>query len=164
MVLINVLGIRASTSGLSGIILNIALGAEKTKWPLLMLLAVIQIALYFFLFSFLIKKFNLKTPGREEVVVKEKNKVATPEVVKPAIDENEIKELIQALGGEKNIVSVDNCFTRLRVSLYDTTKLKKDRIDQMQHSGIVEKGNDIQIIFGLNVTDISYAVKKELGF
>lgn len=164
MVLINVLGIRASTSGLSGIILNIALGAEKTKWPLLMLLAVIQIALYFFLFSFLIKKFNLKTPGREEVIVEEKNKVATPEVVKPAIDENEIKELIQALGGEKNIVSVDNCFTRLRVSLYDTTKLKKGRIDQMQHSGIVEKGNDIQIIFGLNVTDISYAVKKELGF
>lgn len=164
MVIINLLGIRASTNGLSGIILNIALGAEKTKWPLLMLLAVIQILLYFFLFSYLIKKFNLKTPGREDEVVPVPSVSAkNQQDENDETTDNDIKELIMALGNKENIVSVDNCFTRLRVTLNDATKLDKERMNQLEHSGIVEKDNDIQIIFGLNVTDISYEVKKELG-
>lgn len=163
MVLLNVLGIRAGTNGLSSMILNIALGAERTKWPLLLLLGVIQILIYFFLFTYLIKKFNLKTPGREDVEESGVNTIGIPKG-ETISEDARVSHLIEALGGKENIVELENCFTRLRVLLKDPTKMDHTMVNQIDNSGIVEKGNDIQIVFGLEVTEICNNMKQSLGF
>ena len=163
MVLLNVFGIRAGTNGLSSIILNFALGAERTSWPLLLLLGVIQIFVYFFLFSYLIKKFNFKTPGREII---EEREAATKTIIKKQIGPVgvNVAPLIEGLGGKDNIIELENCFTRLRVLLKDPSKINRSKINEIENSGIVEKGNDVQIIFGLEVTDICNNMKQSLEF
>lgn len=163
MVILNVLGIKAATGGLSGIILNFALGSEMTKWPLLLGLAAAQILLYYFLFSFLIKKFNMKTPGRElEDAVDVKNiDDKTKEKDKSNDNGNELI-IIEGLGGEDNIIEVGNCFTRLRVEVKDAGMINRDKLNETKNSSIIVKGNDIQIIYGLGVEEISYRVKKAL--
>jgi len=177
MVLLNVFNIRAGTNGLSSIILNLALGAEKTQWPLLLLLAVVQIILYYFLFSYLIEKFDLKTPGREEELVAEPElmKTETKDLVNEQmqvtsenieslnIDETEIQKLISGLGGNENILEVENCFTRLRVLVNDKDKVDEELIHTVDNSGIVKNGNNIQIVFGLEVTDIANDMKEALN-
>lgn len=159
MVLLNVFEIRAGMTGFSSMLVNIALGAERTQWPLLLLLGVIQILVYFVIFSFLIKKFNFKTPGRED---DGDDTIMIQDNQNPAITAMDYSSLLEGLGGKENVEEIENCFTRLRVRLKDIQKLDKDKINQVKNSGIVEKGNDIQIIFGLQVTEICADLKKIL--
>lgn len=168
MVILNILDIRAATNGLSSMILNVALGSEMTKWPLLIGLGIAQILLYYFLFSFLIKKFNLKTPGREDKKSSQ-NKGETEAVNDPTANDEKmlgnegIYAIIAGLGGKENINSVENCFTRLRVNIKDVNQLSKDKINEVENSGIVVKDRDIQIVFGLGVGEIAEKVKEALN-
>ena len=57
---------------------------------------------------------------------------------------------------------MDNCFTRLRVNVKDPSKLNDEKINQLANSGIVKKGTDIQIVYGLQVPDIKRAVDAQL--
>ena len=68
LVLLKVLSVPASTAGgiINIVVSNLVLGVDKTNWPVMLVLGVVNAALYFFLFTFLIKKLNLHTPGREE--------------------------------------------------------------------------------------------------
>lgn len=167
MVILNVLNIKAATSGLSGIILNFALGSEMTKWPLLLTLAAAQILLYYFLFSFLIKKFNMKTPGRETlqetatVDIKESHENTSKTEHETNEDINE-RVIIEGLGSRDNIIEVDNCFTRLRVEVKDPNAIDREKLNQTKNSGIIVKGNDIQIIYGLGVEKITQRIKNIL--
>ena len=70
VVLLKVLSVPASTAGgiINIVVSNLVLGVEKTNWPVMLVLGVIDAALYFFLFTVLIKKLNLHTPGREEAL------------------------------------------------------------------------------------------------
>lgn len=178
MVILNVLKIRASTNGLSGIIMNLALGSEITKWPLMLLLALAQILLYYFLFSFLIKKMDLKTPGREVessqksgLMINENEDFELSENRNLLVDDEinttnqEINEqiIIKALGGKQNILSVDNCFTRLRVEVEDPSKINRETIDKQEHSGVFMDGSNIQIVYGLGVGDIANKIKELLN-
>ena len=70
--------------------------------------------------------------------------------------------IVEALGGKENILSVDNCFTRLRVNIKDPAKLDEAAINKLPNSGIVKKGTDIQIVYGLQVADIKRAVEAQL--
>jgi PTS system maltose and glucose-specific IIC component len=70
--------------------------------------------------------------------------------------------IINGLGGKDNILTVDNCFTRLRVSIKDPTKLNEAEINQLENSGIVKKDTDIQIVYGLQVADVKRAVEAQL--
>lgn len=175
MVILNVLEIRAATSGLSGIILNLALGSEITKWPLMMLIALTQILLYYFLFSFLIKKMNLNTPGRESneelrsiMAEPETSKTSETGTVSPkteTVPSNQVineQIIIEALGGRQNIISVDNCFTRLRVEVENPNKISRKTIDKQEHSGVFMDGSNIQIIYGLGVGEIANKIKNIL--
>lgn len=74
----------------------------------------------------------------------------------------EVQCVIDGLGGKENILSVDNCFTRLRVNIKDPAKLNEESINQLPNSGIVKKGTDIQIVYGLQVADIKRAVETQL--
>lgn len=162
IVLLHIFHVTGFTTNLLGsVLMNLSAGADKTNYPTLYLLALCQIAVYFVVFTLLIKAFNLHTPGREEVSTETAGSDAP---AKKASVKNaaEVQCVIDGLGGKENILSVDNCFTRLRVNIKDPAKLNEESINQLPNSGIVKKGTDIQIVYGLQVADIKRAVEAQL--
>ena len=162
IVLLHTFHVTGFTTNLLGsVLMNLSAGADKTNYPILYLLALCQIAVYFVVFTLLIKAFNIHTPGREEVSTETAGSDAP---AKKASVKNaaEVQCVIDGLGGKENILSVDNCFTRLRVNIKDPAKLDEAAINQLPNSGIVKKGTDIQIVYGLQVADIKRAVEAQL--
>ena len=152
---------------LASVLMNLSAGVEKTHWPVMFLLGIIQIVLYFVVFSFLIKKFNYKTPGREDVseeVIEEKKeeKVENTENTDAKAEDGKIGSLVAGLGGKENINTVENCFTRLRVNVKNPELIDEKLINKVPNSGIVKKDNDIQVIIGLTVADVRKEVEDYL--
>ena len=151
-----------------------------THWVRLILVGIVYAVVYYFLFLFLIKKFNLKTPGRdeseEEVKLYSKSdyqaKAGIPQAdineksANAATKGNEIQEkapaVLAALGGEENIVSVDACITRLRVEVKDKANVNKDELKALGAAGVVEVGNGIQAIFGAKADAYKNEIKNIL--
>lgn len=96
--------------------------------------------IYYFGFRFAIRKFNLMTPGREEVA--EEVEGAKGQISDLPYD------VLEAMGGQQNIAHLDACITRLRVSVNDIKEVDKDRLKQLGAAGVLEVGNNIQAIFG----------------
>lgn len=113
-----------------------------TNWLYVIIVGVVLFAVYYFLFSFLIKKMDLKTPGRED----EEDVIESPEGLKEG---SELADsVLEALGGQDNITNLDACITRLRVSVKDVKQVDKNRIKALGASGVMEVGDNIQAIFG----------------
>lgn len=139
-----------------------------TNWLRLILVGLVYSVVYYFLFSFLIKKFNLKTPGREEDEAETKLYTkADYNAKKEAGKSDEIKEnapeVLAALGGADNIVSVDACITRLRVEVKDKGIVDKAKLKALGASGVVEVGNGVQAIFGAKADAYKNEIKGILG-
>jgi len=171
IVLLKVFEVTGFTSNLiASVLMNVSAGVERTNYPVLYLLALAQIAVYFVVFTFLIKKLNLRTPGREIEAPAEKlpeQKTTEPKKAAPAqkaeaFSVEQLQHIIDGLGGKENINTLDNCFTRLRVNVKDVTLVNDEIINRTPNSGIVKKENDIQIIFGLQVPEIKKAVEELL--
>ncbi len=160
--LLKVFGVTAFCGGnmLASVLMNLSAGVERTKWPVMLALGVAQILLYFFLFSFLIRKFNYKTPGREEEPKLCPMGDKTP--AKTFNGSDDAKYVVEGLGGKENINTVENCFTRLRINVKDVSALKEELINRAPNSGIIKKGNDVQIVFGLQVSDVRKSVEDYL--
>lgn len=135
-------------------------GNTKTNWIWIVVVGVVYFIVYYFLFSFLIRKMNLRTPGRfadEEVKLyrrsdmQEKNGDGAP--TGGASDETS-RMIAKGLGGKKNISDVDCCATRLRCTVYDAKLVKDDVLRASGASGVIHKGNGVQIIYGPRVTVI----------
>ena len=177
LVLLKVLSIPASTSGgiINIVVSNLVLGVDKTNWPLMFVLGIADAALYFFLFTFLIKKLNLHTPGREKeseveqaiaegdaasaVAVEQGAEAAAP--VAASADQG-ILDVIAGLGGKDNIEELENCFTRLRVNVKDPELVNEELINHVPNSGINRSGNDIQIIYGMKVAEMRDKVENAM--
>lgn len=116
-------------------------------------------ALYFFVFVFLIKKFDLPTPGRENDDEEfSENVVVTGDMAETA------KLYIEYLGGKDNIVSVENCITRLRLQVKDNVIVKDAKLKALGARGVVRPGKgSVQVIVGTNVQFVADAIKAELG-
>lgn len=139
-----------------------------TNWLRLILVGLVYAVVYYFLFSFLIKKFNLKTPGREEDEAETKLYTkADYNAKKEAGKSDEIKEkapeVLAALGGADNIVSVDACITRLRVEVKNKGIVDKAKLKSLGASGVVEVGNGVQVIFGAKADPYKNEIKDLLG-
>lgn len=179
LMLLKVLSIPAATSGgiINIMVSNLVLGVDKTNWPLMIVLGVANAALYFVIFSVLIKKFHMHTPGREgdenapaveaatdgAAPVAGKASGASDATAAAGDTDQAIADLIAGLGGKDNILSVENCFTRLRVNVADESLVNEELINHMKNSGIVRKGNDIQVIFGMEVASVRGKVEEALA-
>lgn len=129
--------------------------------------------IYFFVFRFLIVKFNFATPGREEedeetkLYTKADYKAKKGEVVEPknnVAEGSQALQFLQALGGSENIVDVTNCATRLRVSVKDESKLAPDSVFKKAGAhGVVRNGKAIQVIVGLAVPQVREEFEGLLG-
>ncbi len=138
-------------------------GNTKTNWIWIVIVGVGYFIVYYFLFSFLIRKLNLATPGRfddDEIKLYNRSDVeAKKEKGKQGSKtETEVDELSAAicagLGGKANISDVDCCATRLRCTVYDAKKVNDSKLRMTGASGVVHKGNGVQIIYGPKVTVI----------
>ncbi|MGE7781848.1 glucose-specific PTS transporter subunit IIBC [Peribacillus sp. NPDC097264] len=99
--------------------------------------------IYYFGFRFAIRKFNLKTPGRE-VEEDDDDQVG----VSSKKSGNLPGDILEAMGGKENIAHLDACITRLRVSVNDIKEVDKNRLKKLGAAGVLEVGNNIQAIFG----------------
>ena len=128
-------------------------------WMLLPIGLVVGVV-YYFVFRFAIKIFNFKTPGREDELEAISN--ATANISKESKDfVDTAKIILEGLGGKENIVTIDNCITRLRIEVKDITKIDENKIRLAKVSGILKPGkNAIQIVIGTNVQFVADELKK----
>ena len=152
-------GLTFSGGLLDLFIFGILQGNEKTSWMRIIPVGIIYFFLYYGIFTFLIKKFNLKTPGREDD--DEETKLYTKADVNARRSgaagqtDGSINELIEkGLGGKKNITDVDCCATRLRCSVKKPELVNEKLLKRSGASGVIKKGQGVQIIYGPSVTVI----------
>lgn len=121
--------------------------------------------LYYFSFKWFILKFNVKTPGRSDEVKFVSKKGKTSETKELNNNDTQAENIIDCFGGQENILSVENCATRLRVQVKDSSLVapKEFWISEMGAMGIVENGVNYQIIYGPKVINICSDVKRVLG-
>ena len=140
-------------------------GNHKTNWIWIVVVGVVYFFLYYFTFSLMIRKMNLKTPGREDddeetkLFTRSDFKAKTgigPDGSAPAATcSDPVSALIlQGLGGKKNLSDVDCCATRLRITVIDETKVSDQLLKQSGASGEIHKGNRIQVVYGPQVAVI----------
>ena len=136
-------------------------GNAKTSWIWIVIVGIGYFVVYFALFSFLIQKMDLKTPGRddnEEVKLYRRSDVDARKKGASgqeagASEEDALSETIcHGLGGKKNISDVDCCATRLRCTVHNSALVSDAMLKSTGASGVVHKGNGVQIIYGPRVT------------
>ncbi|WP_223068563.1 glucose-specific PTS transporter subunit IIBC [Paenibacillus caui] len=115
---------------------------NRTRWWLVIVVGLIFSVIYYFGFRFVIRKFNLKTPGREDAPAQ------TDEASGSVSTDDLPHNILAALGGKENIAHLDACITRLRVEVKDKGRVNKDRLKNLGASGVLEVGNNVQAIFG----------------
>lgn len=120
-------------------------GNDKTNYIWILVLGIPTALIYYFLFKTLILKLNLKTPGRGEEA---ENKLYTKKDA--LLKDIDIEDVITALGGRENLVDVDACITRLRVTVKDINKVADDSVwkDELKAKGLFKKGSGVQVIYG----------------
>ena len=133
-------------------------GNAKTHWINIVLVGIVYFAVYYFLFTYLIKKFDFKTPGRddeEEVKLYTRADVNAKKEGQAESQDNQVSAMIlKGLGGEENLSDLDCCATRLRVTVKDASKVSESLLKSSGAAGVIIKGNGIQVIYGPRVTVI----------
>ncbi|MBE3569429.1 MAG: PTS transporter subunit IIABC [Bacillales bacterium] len=143
--IMHILNVKIGMTFSGGLIDFILFGVlnPQTHWWLVIPVGLVFSVIYYFGFRFAIRKFNLKTPGREDDEESEDNK-ETADSGSGDLAYN----ILDAMGGQSNIASLDACITRLRVQVNDPKEVDKDRLKKLGASGVLEVGNNIQAIFG----------------
>ena len=124
------------------LLLGILPGNSKTSWISLIPVGLVFFVLYYFVFDFAIKKFDLKTPGREDY---------NSEIKVSAIDQDASDLIVSGLGGLSNIVNYDCCATRLRIEVNDPKAISESELKNTGSLGVMQNGNAIQVVYGPGV-------------
>ena len=158
-------GLTFSGGLLDFLLFGILQGNAKTSWLRVIPVGIIYFFLYYFIFKFMIKKFDFKTPGREDddeevklytkADVNARKEAQNVESSDGAVSEDALSEMItRGLGGKKNIADVDCCATRLRCTVHEADRVNDGILKSTGASGVIHKGNAVQVIYGPNVTVI----------
>ena len=155
-------GLTFSGGLLDLFLFGILQGNAKTSWLRIIPVGIIYFFLYYFIFTFLIKKLNLKTPGREDDDTETKlytkadvNARKAGNTESGAVSEDSISaEITKGLGGAANIEDVDCCATRLRCTVSNPDLVNDGILKATGASGVVHRGQGVQVIYGPSVTVI----------
>lgn len=132
-------------------------GNAKTNWIMIPIVGVCYFALYFLVFSFMIKKFDYKTPGRDDSEIKlytRKDVNARKEEESKGGNASLSRQIMMGLGGKDNISDVDCCITRLRCTVYDGSKVDQELLKGTGASGVICRGTGVQVVYGPRVSVI----------
>jgi N-acetylglucosamine PTS system EIICBA or EIICB component len=153
--------------------------------PLLLIMGVAFFAVYYFLFRWVIVKWNMRTPGREpeeefeaeqaanltdepvavvtagaqDASAHDGAATATATLTRP---DTKAEQLIAAFGGRENLVNVDACITRLRMEVVDKAQVDKARLKALGAAGVIEVGNNVQAVFGTQAEALKNDIKDVL--
>ena len=156
-------GLTFSGGFLDFFLFGILQGNEKTSWIRVIPVGIIYFFLYYFIFKFMIRKFDFKTPGREDSDTETKlytkadvnaRKAAGKDPENGESEDPVSEAITRGLGGKKNISDVDCCATRLRCTVHDAEKVNDSILKATGASGVIHKGKGVQVIYGPNVTVI----------
>lgn len=150
------LGIKHGMTFSHGLIDFIVLYSQSTRALWFFVLGPIWAALYYGVFTFAIRRFDLKTPGREAEPLSP-DASAAPEQHDKAYD------LVVAFGGAANIVNLDACITRLRVVVQDKSKVDTNRLKALGAAGVLMVADGVQAIFGTSSENLKTAMEKYIG-
>lgn len=150
--LADVMNIRIGSSFSSGLIdyllFGVLQGKERTNWPKVLIIGIVWFFLYFFIFTFCIKKFHINIPGMQ---VDETN---TANSMDNKVEQNNSKlfdescQIISALGGPDNIKEISFCETKLKIIVKDETKVNEAIFKKLGSPGVLKVSDEIQVVFG----------------
>ena len=141
-------------------------GNEKTHWVRLLPIFAVYFTVYYFLFRWVILKWNLQTPGREadeqetklytkaDYEAKQQQAEVKQEVPAGFEVDEQMENIIAGLGGLDNMENPECCATRLRLNVQDSSKVNKDLLKKAGAVGTIVNGNAVQVIFGPVVSTI----------
>ena len=143
------------------VLFGVMQGNAKTHWIWVIVVGAVYFVLYYLIFRFMISKFNYKTPGRddaEEVKLYTRADVnarsAASGSTAPAGDDPVSALIVEGLGGTDNLSDVDCCATRLRCTVKDAALVRQDVLKASGASGVICKGNGVQVVYGPKVAVI----------
>jgi PTS system glucose-specific IIC component len=151
------MGFTFSQGGIDFVMFNV-LGHLATRWWLVLVVGPAYGVLYYGTFRWAIQRFQLRTPGREEV---------TDTATVAVVGDERAQALVAAFGGRDNITSLDACITRLRVTVQDPVRVDRARLKAMGAAEVLQVGNSEQAIFGTQSenlkTDMEIYLKHSQG-
>ena len=143
------------------VLFGVMQGNAKTHWVWVVVVGAVYFVLYYIIFRFMISKFDYKTPGRddaEEVKLYTRADVnarsAASGSTAPAGDDPASALIVEGLGGTANLSDVDCCATRLRCTVKDAALVRQDVLKASGASGVICKGNGVQVVYGPKVAVI----------
>ena len=141
------------SAGLIDYLLNMYL---STKGLLIIPVGLGFAVIYYFVFRFMIAKFDIPTPGRLDEVSEESDQLVSEKGVSEVA-----RGYFNAIGGRENIVEIDSCITRLRLTLKDASIIDEAAIKRLGAAGIIKPNNkNIQIVVGTHAELIAEEMKK----
>lgn len=141
--------------GFSGGLIDLFLSHRNplaVKWYMLIVQGLVFFIIYYLVFYFIITRFNLKTPGRESEASDDNNTKLTNEEI--------AEKLLPLLGGAENLVIIDNCITRLRLDVVDSSLVNVNEIKKIASGVLVPSKTSVQIVIGTQVEFVANALKK----
>ena len=142
------------------VLFGVMQGNAKTHWVWVIVVGAVYFVLYYIIFRFMISKFNYKTPGRddaEEVKLYTRADVNARNAASgsvPAGNDPVSALIVEGLGGADNLSDVDCCATRLRCTVKDAALVRQDVLKASGASGVICKGNGVQVVYGPKVAVI----------
>ena len=159
--LMHIFGVGVGMTFSGGIIdmtlFGVLQGNAKTNWIWIVIVGLVYAVVYYFVFRYLILKFDLKTPGRD--IESEEVKLYTRKDIDERKQSKEEKTtdttsplILKGLGGRDNISDIDACATRLRITVKNPDRVDDSLLKRSGASGVIHKGNGVQIIYGPHVS------------
>ena len=155
-------GMTFSGGAIDLTLFGILQGNEKTNWIWIVIVGLVYAVVYYFVFYFMITKFNYKTPGRE--ADDEETKLYTRKDMEARKNNSADKHddsfdrvsalIIKGLGGKSNLSDIDCCATRLRITVIEPDLVEDSLLKQSGASGVIHKGNGVQVVYGPQVAVI----------
>ena len=153
-------GMTFSGGAIDLTLFGILQGNEKSNWIWIVVVGLVYAVIYYFVFYFMITKFNFKAPGRE--ADDEETKLYTRKDINARKDAAVVKEedgfdrvsalILKGLGGKANLADVDCCATRLRVTVSNPDLVQDSLLRESGASDVIHKGNGVQVIYGPQVS------------
>lgn len=147
------------------VVSNSVFSPSVTKFYLVIIVGIVMSVIWFFVFVTLIKKMDIKTPGRETVLIA-KGTADNAEAVIAAVTDSDrdIELVVEGLGGKENIAAITNCFTRLRVTVKDESLVDAKKLEEIsQQKGVVLNKTNVQVIIGMGVQGFKEEICEKLG-
>ncbi len=147
----------AFSAGVTDLFFSSSLPAAAKTWMIIPL-GLAAFAVFYIVFRFMIKTMDLKTPGREE-----EEAAAETGNADTAVSGYDIDAIFAGIGGRENIVTLDNCVTRLRLEVKDASLIDEALLKKAGSKGVIKTGaNSVQVIIGTNVEHVAAAMKKKM--